>query len=217
MRTPIETQGSPRLLAGPTCVTTELDGIPLPIVHSIGVVRVEVRRRWPGGSDVLGDSGELRTVSPAPEPPAGADPGTVSSMELAADDRRDRGGRVHRVHLCERLLAEGREVVGVDDLSHGPRQPRPVPEAPGFRFVEMDCRERRGLRRAFAGCQAIVHLAAEKIPRYGGALQDAAGQRRRRRVAVYEAALALDAHVVIASTSDVYGNAHAAVRARTTR
>lgn len=38
VRTPIETQGSPRLLTGPTCVTTELDGIPLPIVHSIGVV-----------------------------------------------------------------------------------------------------------------------------------------------------------------------------------
>jgi hypothetical protein len=39
VRTPIETQGSPRLLAGPTCITTELDGIPLPIVRSIGVVR----------------------------------------------------------------------------------------------------------------------------------------------------------------------------------
>jgi hypothetical protein len=39
VRTPIETQGSPRLLAGPACVTTVLDGIPLPIVHSIGVVR----------------------------------------------------------------------------------------------------------------------------------------------------------------------------------
>ena len=31
-------------------------------------------------------------------------------------------------------------------------------------------RHRRELRAAFAGCDAIVHLAAQKIPRYGGAL-----------------------------------------------
>ena len=62
------------------------------------------------------------------------------------------------------------------------------------------------MRRTFAGCDAIVHLAAEKIPRYGNALKtlqaNVAGAE-----SVYEAALALDAPVTIASTSDVYGNA----------
>jgi nucleoside-diphosphate-sugar epimerase len=110
-------------------------------------------------------------------------------------------------HLCERLLAEGREIVAVDDLSHGSmRNVRAYADNPRFRFVEMDCRDALRLRRTFSDCDAIVHLAAEKIPRYGNALKtlqaNVAGAE-----SVYEAALAADAPVVIASTSDVYGNA----------
>ena len=64
---------------------------------------------------------------------------------------------------------------------------------PRFRFEQLDCTRRRELRAAFDGCDAIVHLAAQKIPRYGGALMtleanvagvNAAAQRRagdRRR------------------------------------
>jgi nucleoside-diphosphate-sugar epimerase len=110
-------------------------------------------------------------------------------------------------HLCDRLLAEGREIVAVDDLSHGSmRNVRAYADNPGFRFVEMDCRDALRLRRTFADCDAIVHLAAEKIPRYGNALKtlqaNVAGAE-----SVYEAALAADVPVVVASTSDVYGNA----------
>ncbi len=110
-------------------------------------------------------------------------------------------------HLTERLLAEGREVVGIDDFSHGsPSNLATFAKTPGFRFVELDCRDALRVRRTFAGCDAIVHLAAEKIPRYGNALKtlqaNVAGAE-----SVYEAALALDAPVTIASTSDVYGNA----------
>ena len=69
----------------------------------------------------------------------------------------------------------------------------------------MDCTQRRSLRVAFDGCDAIVHLAAEKIPRYSGALKtleaNVAGANAAARVA-----LALDADLVVASTSDVYGN-----------
>lgn len=110
-------------------------------------------------------------------------------------------------HLSDRLLAEGREVVGVDDLSHGSlgNLDRGLGH-PNFRFHEADCRDRRKMRSVFAGCDAIVHLAALKIPRYGGALMtleaNVAGAR-----AAYDCALALGAHVVLASTSDVYGNA----------
>jgi UDP-glucose 4-epimerase len=110
-------------------------------------------------------------------------------------------------HLCERLLAEGREVIGLDDLSHGSLMNLDgCAGHPSFRFVQADCRDKRLLRRAFAGCDGIVHLAAEKIPRYGGALRtleaNVAGAE-----AAYDVGLALDAKVVIASTSDVYGNA----------
>jgi UDP-glucose 4-epimerase len=110
-------------------------------------------------------------------------------------------------HLCERLLDEGRTVIGIDDYSHGsPANIAACFENPRFTFHQLDCRDERGMARVFAGCETIVHLAAEKIPRYGGALKtlqaNVAGAE-----AVYEVALALDAHVVIASTSDVYGNA----------
>lgn len=109
-------------------------------------------------------------------------------------------------HLCERLLAEGREVVGVDDLSHGSVSNIETSFAfDAFRFHEQDCRDRRALKRVFGDCETIVHLAAEKIPRYGGAVKtleaNVAGAN-----AVYDVALATKAHAVIASTSDVYGN-----------
>lgn len=110
-------------------------------------------------------------------------------------------------HLCERLLADGRTVVGVDDLSHGAlRNIAAIVDHPRFAFRQFDCRDQRRLRREFDGVDAIVHLAAEKIPRYGGALQTLQANVDGAN-AVYETALAIDAHAVIASTSDVYGNA----------
>jgi UDP-glucose 4-epimerase len=110
-------------------------------------------------------------------------------------------------HLCERLLAEGRDVIGLDDLSHGSLENLDTCAGnPSFRFYQADCRDHRAVRRAFAGCDAIVHLAAEKIPRYGGALNTLQANVDGAHVA-YETALALDARIVIASTSDVYGNA----------
>jgi nucleoside-diphosphate-sugar epimerase len=109
-------------------------------------------------------------------------------------------------HLCERLLADGRGVVGVDNLSHGTLgNLEGCLNRPGFRFVEMDCCDRRGLGRAFAECRAIVHLAGEKIPRYGGAVRTLEANVDGAN-SVYATALVLDAHVVLASTSDVYGN-----------
>jgi UDP-glucose 4-epimerase len=110
-------------------------------------------------------------------------------------------------HLAERLLAEGRTVVGIDDFSHGlANNMDTFRDHPNFTFVELDCRDALQVRRTFTGCDALVHLAAEKIPRYGGALKtlqaNVAGAE-----SLYEAALALDVPVLVASTSDVYGNA----------
>jgi UDP-glucose 4-epimerase len=110
-------------------------------------------------------------------------------------------------HLTDRLLADGREVIGVDDLSHGSLENlQDAFTYNAFRFHQQDCRDRRTMRKVFSGCDAIVHLAAEKIPRYGGAVKtleaNVAGAN-----AIYDTALVTGAHVVIASTSDVYGNA----------
>ena len=110
-------------------------------------------------------------------------------------------------HLTERLLDEGRSVIGVDDLSHGSLMNMAgFIDHPQFRFRQFDCREGRRLRQEFAGCDVIVHLAAEKIPRYGGALKTLEANVDGANAA-YEAGLTLDARVVVASTSDVYGNA----------
>jgi len=110
-------------------------------------------------------------------------------------------------HLCSRLLDDGLEVVGVDDLSMGSLSNLgPCLERPGFSFETQDVTGRRELRALFDGCDAVVHLAALKIPRYGGALRtlesNVAGVNAAASVA-----LALDADLVVASTSDVYGNA----------
>lgn len=110
-------------------------------------------------------------------------------------------------HLCERLLAEGTEVVGVDDLSYGSiANLAPCLDDPRFTFETLDCTRRRPLRAAFEGCDAIAHLAAKKIPRFGGTLAtlevNVAGVNTACAVA-----LALDADIIVTSTSDVYGNA----------
>lgn len=110
-------------------------------------------------------------------------------------------------HVCERLLAEGVEVVGVDDLSYGSiANLAPFLEHSKFRFETLDCTRRRALRAAFDGCDAIAHLAAKKIPRFGGTLStlevNVAGVN-----AACAVALSLDADIVVTSTSDVYGNA----------
>jgi UDP-glucose 4-epimerase len=110
-------------------------------------------------------------------------------------------------HLVRRLLNEGVEVVGVDDLSYGSMANlAPCLDHPGFRFERLDCTKRRLLRAAFDGCDAIAHLAAKKIPRFGGTLStlevNVAGVN-----AACGVALALDADIIVTSTSDVYGNA----------
>jgi UDP-glucose 4-epimerase len=110
-------------------------------------------------------------------------------------------------NLCERLLADGYEVVGVDDLSYGSiANVAAFMEHPSFSFEVLDCTRERRLRSAFDGCDAIAHLAAMKIPRFGGTL--ATLQVNVGGVhAACEVALDLDADLVITSTSDVYGNA----------
>ncbi|MGZ4461533.1 MAG: NAD-dependent epimerase/dehydratase family protein [Gaiellaceae bacterium] len=109
-------------------------------------------------------------------------------------------------HLSSRLLSEGVSVIGVDDLSRGTLlNMADSLENPSFRFERLDCTNRHRLRTAFEGCDAIVHLAAQKIPRYGGALMTLEANVAGVNAAA-SAALALDADLVIASTSDVYGN-----------
>ena len=110
-------------------------------------------------------------------------------------------------NLCERLLAEGSTVIGVDDMSMGTsRNLAGLLDNPNFRFEEFDCRDSARMRDAMGGCDAIAHMAALKIPRYGGALKTLAVNVDGSHVAL-ELGREIGAHVVLASTSDVYGQA----------
>lgn len=68
-------------------------------------------------------------------------------------------------HLCERLLADGHEVVGVDAFV--PYYPKPIKVAnlaaaaahPSFAFFELDLRD-DDLRPAVDGVEVVFHLAA---------------------------------------------------------
>jgi UDP-glucose 4-epimerase len=115
-------------------------------------------------------------------------------------------------NLVERLLAEGRTVIGVDDLSTGAlANVARFLGHPNFTLHEYDCRDARRLRKDFAGVDAIMHLAAMKIPRYSGGLKTMQVNVDGTHTA-FDTALALDVPVVFASTSDVYGNAEAPFR-----
>ena len=110
-------------------------------------------------------------------------------------------------HVCEQLLERGYEVIGVDDLSYGSvSNLAGFMDDPNFGFEVLDCTKQRELRLVFAGCDSIAHLAAKKIPRFGGTLKtlEVNVQGMDSACAV---ALSLDADLVITSTSDVYGNA----------
>jgi len=115
-------------------------------------------------------------------------------------------------HLCERLLAEGHEVTGLDSFSRF--YARPLKEAnlaelrgaPDFRFVEANATP-EGLAPALLGADAVCHLAGRPGVR-GGAPQLFERANVQTSEAVIRAAAAAGAtRVVLASSSSVYGPA----------
>jgi len=109
-------------------------------------------------------------------------------------------------NLAERLLKRGDEVQGLDDLSHGSLENiSAISGHRGFRFVRGSILDPPSLKAISEGAEALVHLAAGKIPRYGDALDtlvtNAEGGLQVLRVC-HEVGVR---RVVLASTSDCYG------------
>lgn len=116
--------------------------------------------------------------------------------------------------LCERLLSEGRRVVGLDsfDPFYAPAQKRANLRAalasPRFQLVEGDVRDGSAVRKAFelGPCDAVAHLAAlagvrpslERPAEY-------ADVNVRGSAVVFEEAARRGARVLFASSSSVYG------------
>ncbi|UFZ04430.1 NAD-dependent epimerase [Bradyrhizobium ontarionense] len=77
-------------------------------------------------------------------------------------------------HLTQRLLAEGRQVVGIDNLNsyYDPRLKEArldiLKTQPGFTFHKLDLVDRAGIKALFAQHRfpAVVHLAAQAGVRY---------------------------------------------------
>ncbi len=108
-------------------------------------------------------------------------------------------------HLTDALLERGDAVIGLDDLSAGSLSN--LCEAgihPRFRFVEGDVRDRDLVSRLITDCDCVIHLAANKIPRYNHAIDTLSVNVDGTRV-VLTAAADRRCRVLFASTSDVYG------------
>jgi len=108
-------------------------------------------------------------------------------------------------NLVGRMLRDGHEVVGIDNLSMGLL--RNLDEHRGdsrFRFVQADVTDPAALGGIGGEFEAVVHLAAFKIPRYGKAIDTLRINYRGTENAL-ELARRLGCKLVLASTSDVYG------------
>ncbi|MSR75032.1 MAG: SDR family NAD(P)-dependent oxidoreductase [Planctomycetes bacterium] len=117
-------------------------------------------------------------------------------------------------HLAEALVAEGREVLALDDLSTGNMENlRGLNGHERFRFVEGDVRDRALVATLVRDCAEVYHLAAA----VGAALVMQQPVRTLEvnvagTASVLAAATQAEARVFLASTSEVYGRSSAAVQ-----
>ena len=110
-------------------------------------------------------------------------------------------------HITRALLADGHEVVGLDDLSTGHRYNLPD-SGPGWRFVLGDIRDPAVCASAMPGAGAVVHLAGRNsVPRSLADPRSALAVNVVGGFNLLEAARAAGvARFVYASSSSVYGD-----------
>jgi nucleoside-diphosphate-sugar epimerase len=108
-------------------------------------------------------------------------------------------------HLCRRLVADGVDVVGLDDLSDGRLDN--LREVPEVRFVEADLRDEAAVADAARGCSVIYHQGAKRsVPRSMEQPGTTTDVNVRGTLNVLLAARDAGAVVVAASSSSVYGD-----------
>ena len=108
-------------------------------------------------------------------------------------------------NLAERMLGDGHEVIGIDNLSMGRMENLAQCLAnPAFTFLKRDIVEEQTFSDLATDFDCITHLAAYKIPRYGKAI-DTLKINFHGTERVLEFARRLGCKAVLASTSDVYG------------
>jgi nucleoside-diphosphate-sugar epimerase len=108
-------------------------------------------------------------------------------------------------HLCRRLLAEGHDVAGLDDLSDGSLDN--LADAGQVDFIEADLRDEEAVAKAAAGADVIFHEGAKRsVPRSVAQPGLTTDVNVRGTLNVLLAARDARARVVAASSSSVYGD-----------
>jgi UDP-glucose 4-epimerase len=113
-------------------------------------------------------------------------------------------------NLVDRLLADGKHVVGWDNFSTGQREFLQLALAnPKLKLVEGDCLDLPALTHAMAGCDFIFHLAANADVRFG--LEHPHKDFQQNAVATFNVLEAMRANgikrIAFSSTGSVYGEA----------
>jgi UDP-glucose 4-epimerase len=113
-------------------------------------------------------------------------------------------------NLADRLLAEGKSVVGWDNFSTGRRQfVAGALKHKNFKLVEGDNLDLPALTRAMAGCDTVFHLAANADVRFG--LEHPSKDLQQNTVATFNVLEAMRANgirrIAFSSTGSVYGEA----------
>ena len=113
-------------------------------------------------------------------------------------------------NLVDRLLADGKRVVGWDNFSTGQREFLQSALAnPKCKLVEGDCLDLPALTRAMAGCDFVFHLAANADVRFG--LDHPHKDFQQNAAATFNVLEAMRAsgvkRIAFSSTGSVYGEA----------
>jgi UDP-glucose 4-epimerase len=113
-------------------------------------------------------------------------------------------------NLVDRLLAEGHQVTGWDNLSTGLLEFLELAKQnPQFRFVQGDCLDLPGLTSAMKGAEVVFHFAANADVRFG--LEDPSRDLKQNTIATFNVLEAMRANGVkrigFSSTGSVYGEA----------
>jgi UDP-glucose 4-epimerase len=113
-------------------------------------------------------------------------------------------------NLVDRLLGDGKTVVGWDNFSTGQREFLQSALAnPKFKLIEDDCLDLSALIRAMAGCDFVFHLAANADVRFG--LEHPHKDFQQNAAATFNVLEAMRAsgikRMAFSSTGSVYGEA----------
>jgi len=112
--------------------------------------------------------------------------------------------------LADRLLAEGKTVVGWDNFSTGQRKFLDgALKSKNFRLVEGDNLDLSALTKAMAGCDTVFHLAANADVRFG--LEHPSKDLQQNTIATFNVLEAMRSNgvkrIAFSSTGSVYGEA----------